>query len=73
MSLSIPEAFRASAKQHADQTIVWHPEFPLTFKQLDQDSDRIAAALHARGLSKGDRVALYAINDKTFVQAYLGI
>ena len=73
MSQSIPDAFRAAARQHADQTIVWHPKSPLTFAQLDQDSDRVAAALHARGLQQGDRVALYAINDKTFVQAYLGI
>ena len=73
MSQSIPEAFRAAAKQYADQNIVWHPESPLNFAQLDQDSDRVAAALHARGLQQGDRVALYAINDKTFVQAYLGI
>ncbi len=51
MSQSIPEAFRAAAKQHPDQTIVWHPESPLTFAQLDQDSDRVAAALHARGLT----------------------
>jgi fatty-acyl-CoA synthase len=44
-----------------------------TFAQLDADADRIAAALAARGVGPGDRVALLARNGLPYVQAIFGV
>jgi long-chain acyl-CoA synthetase len=45
----------------------------LTFKQLDDLSDRFASLLSSRGLKKGDRVAVYLPNCPQFHIAFFGI
>lgn len=70
---TIAQAFRAAAQRFADRTLVWQPERQASFADMDRSSERIAAALQREGVRPGDRVALYAINDISFVQAYLGI
>jgi len=71
--ISIPAAFRATAAQYPDLPLVWRPQAPASFAEVDRASDRVAAALARGGIRPGDRVALYCINDLSFVQAYLGI
>lgn len=44
-----------------------------TYAELDADADRIAAALSARGIGPGDRVALLARNGLPYVQAIFGV
>lgn len=45
----------------------------VTFARLDEESDRVAAALQSRGVSPGDRVAIMMHNIPAFVTAYFGI
>ncbi|HLU55903.1 MAG TPA: AMP-binding protein [Pseudonocardia sp.] len=45
----------------------------VTFAQLDAMVDRIAAALHGRGLRRGDVVALFAPNSPTWVAVFHGV
>lgn len=45
----------------------------LTFSELRELSNRFAGALHALGVSKGDRVAIHLPNCPQFVIAYYGI
>jgi long-chain acyl-CoA synthetase len=45
----------------------------LTFSQLDQQSDALAAALVDMGLKKGDRVVLLMPNCAAFVVAFYGV
>jgi acyl-CoA synthetase (AMP-forming)/AMP-acid ligase II len=45
----------------------------LTFRELDQRSDRIAGELRARGLRPGDPVGLLARNGRGFVEALVAI
>jgi long-chain acyl-CoA synthetase len=71
--ISIPAAFRATAARYPDLPLVWQAPAPAGFAEVDQASDRVAAALQRGGIQPGDRVALYCINDLSFVQAYLGI
>ena len=46
---------------------------PLTFREVDQRSDRVAGELRARGLRPGDPVGLLARNSRGFVEALIGI
>jgi len=72
-AITVERGFRQAVEKFADQTLVWHPQTPATFADVDLASDRVAAALARGGIHPGDRVALYCINDLSFVQAYLGI
>jgi long-chain acyl-CoA synthetase len=45
----------------------------LTYRELDQASDRLAAALAAAGIEPGDRVALHLPNIPQFLISYFGI
>lgn len=44
-----------------------------TYADLDEWSNRVAEGLQARGIGRGDRVALFLPNLPEFVAAYLGI
>ena len=44
----------------------------MTYGELDEASDRFAAALAAQGVNKGDRVAIFLPNVPQFVMAYYG-
>ena len=45
----------------------------LSYAELDALSDRVAAALAARGIARGNRVSLYAQNSWEWIVAYHGI
>lgn len=45
----------------------------ITFAHVDEESDRVAAALQSRGVAPGDRVAIMMHNVPEFVTAYFGI
>jgi long-chain acyl-CoA synthetase len=45
----------------------------LTYRQLDEASDRFAALLAAHGIRKGDRVAVFLPNSPQFIIAFFGI
>ena len=47
-----------------------HPT--MTFAELDGEADRVVAALQARGVEPGDRVAIVMHNIPQFVTAYFG-
>jgi fatty-acyl-CoA synthase len=48
-------------------------EGPLTFRELDQRSDRVAGELRAQGVRPGDAVGLLARNGRGFVEALIAI
>ncbi|MBI2757178.1 MAG: long-chain fatty acid--CoA ligase [Chloroflexi bacterium] len=45
----------------------------ITYKEMNESSDRIAAALTGMGVKKGDRVGIFMPNTPQFVIAYFGI
>ncbi|OOZ36162.1 long-chain-fatty-acid--CoA ligase [Solemya velesiana gill symbiont] len=70
---SIPDRFRATAAERADQPVICFPDREVTFSEVDRASDAVAASLVSQGIEKGDRVALYCINSDAFAIAYMGI
>src|ERR687884_229312 len=65
------EMFRARARASPDAPCLHYFENTLTFAEVDRASDALAAALVERGLSRGDRVALYLQNVPQFLIALL--
>lgn len=70
---SLQERFRAGVRRFAQHKAIMFAGRTLDFAETDNLSDRVAAALAARGIRKGDRLGLYCINSDWFVLAYLGI
>lgn len=67
------ERIDQAASAFADHPAVLSATGSLTHRELKLFSSRVAANLRARGIRKGDRVALYAQNGPEFVILYLGI
>ncbi len=70
---SLAHAFKAAARQYADQPAILSADGGLNYSSLDRQSDAMAASLAMKGVAKGDRVGLYCMNGTLFVIAYLGI
>ena len=61
-----------SASKHPDRDAIIFYGTRLSYRALDEAVDRFAAALVARGLSKGDRVSIFLPNCPQMVIAYYG-
>lgn len=73
VNASIPEMMRSTAERYGDQPAILLADRNVTFAQVNQHSDAVAAALAEQGVGKGDRIALYCINSAEFAIAYAGI
>ncbi len=62
-----------SAKQFADKTAMIFKGTQISYRQLGEASDAVAAALAAHGFKKGDRAVIYMPNLPQFVIIYYGI
>jgi len=62
-----------AARQRPDHSALLFQGARLSYVELERLSDALAAALTARGVSKGDRVALLLPNCPQFVIAQLGV
>jgi long-chain acyl-CoA synthetase len=71
------QRFAEIAGRFAGRTAVevQHPDGvdTYTFAELQGTAESVAAALHARGIGRGDRCAILADNDFRWVAAYLGM
>ncbi len=72
-SYPMQETLRRAARATPDRTAVIDGERCFSYRQLDEYSDRFAAALGRLGVAKGDRVGLLAPNCTEFVIAFYGI
>ncbi|WP_327357260.1 class I adenylate-forming enzyme family protein [Streptomyces sp. NBC_01304] len=69
---SVVHAFRASVARAPEHTALAYFDGRLTYAETDALSDSVAGHLAARGLGKGDRVAIMLQNSPHFVLALLG-
>ncbi|WP_133716812.1 long-chain-fatty-acid--CoA ligase [Methylocaldum gracile] len=70
---SLIHALRESARLYPDRPAVIQGSQVIDHATIGNRSDRVAAALAARDVVKGDRIALYCPNSAEFAIAYTGI
>ncbi|WP_327001160.1 FadD3 family acyl-CoA ligase [Dactylosporangium sp. NBC_01737] len=70
---TLPDLVRAGAEHHRDREAVVDGPVRLTYAGLAEEVARFAGALAARGVGKGDRVALWAPNSWRWIVAALGV
>ncbi len=70
--IPLHEILRRSAKKYPDNPAIIFMDGKITYKTLDELTDRFATALNALGVQKGDKVALFMPNMPQFVIAFYG-
>jgi len=62
-----------AARKYPDQVAMIIKDGKVTYRQFNELSDRMAAALAGLGVKKGDRVAILMANCPQFLISYFGI
>lgn len=62
-----------SARKYPQKTAVIFKGRKISYKELNELSDAVAAALISNGFKKGDRAVIYMVNTPQFVISYFGI
>jgi fatty-acyl-CoA synthase len=70
---AIGDLLRRRALRHPAKLAIVHDELRQTFAEMDDTVNRTANALAARGVAKGDRVAILSHNSHAFVVAYFAL
>ncbi len=70
---TLPDLWRHAAASFPSHPAILEDSRSWSFAEVGELSDRVAAGLAARGVRKGDRIALYSPNTAAFAIAYMGI
>lgn len=70
-SFTLADLFRRSARLFAGRRAVVSADVELTYAQLDERTDRLAQALAAHGLGRGDRLSVLSTTRPEYVEVYL--
>lgn len=71
--LNLAVVLEQTAREHPDREALVMGETRMSYAEVDTAADRVAAALAARGIGPGDRVALSCPNLPVFPVVYFGI
>jgi long-chain acyl-CoA synthetase len=69
---SVVDTFNETTDKWKDKTAIVFYGRKMNYKELREQVDRFAAALHDMGIKKGDKVALLLLNSPQFIIAYMG-
>jgi len=69
---SVVDTFNETTEKWKDKTAVIFYGRKMNYRELRDQVDRFAAALHDLGIKKGDKVALLLLNSPQFIIAYMG-
>jgi long-chain acyl-CoA synthetase len=69
-AVAVPQVFDQATDRLAGRTAVVFYGREITYRELREATDRMANALAAHGVKKGDRVGLYLLNSPQFIIAY---
>jgi fatty-acyl-CoA synthase len=67
----LADLFESVAAAVPERVAIEADDVTLTYADLDERSDRIAAALAQRGLKRGDTVGLYLMNCPEYLEAFI--
>jgi long-chain acyl-CoA synthetase len=70
--ITLQDRLREVAHEVGDKPALLMGDRSVTFREIDQQSDRLAAALVKRGVRTGDRVTIFMPNSVEFVIAFYG-
>jgi feruloyl-CoA synthase len=71
--MTILKLVDTNAEQHPDKLALCDMETKITFEQLRDKSEQAAACFQARGIKRGDPVAIMGQNSFHFIFAFFGV
>jgi long-chain acyl-CoA synthetase len=71
--INVYEFLKNSADKFGGRTAIWFMKNKITYKKLDDITDRLATALVDLGVKRGDVVAIMIPNFPQFIMSYYGI
>ncbi|SCF06684.1 amino acid adenylation domain-containing protein [Micromonospora haikouensis] len=71
--VSIHQAFAQVVRRQPERVVVSSGARDITYRYLDELSGRVAVGLAARGVTRGDRVAVCLDRDETLIAVLLGV
>lgn len=69
----LADLFEYVAQAVPDRIAIQSDQGDLTYAQLDERSDRLAAGLADKGVGRGDTVGLYLMNGPEYLEAFIAI
>lgn len=69
--MNITQNVERAARYFPEKTAIFFENKQISYAQLDNHTARLAGAMSANGISKGDRVALYLPNIPEFIYCYI--
>ncbi len=67
---TVEDLFRRSVQIHGERLAVVSSEVELTYAELDDRVNRLAGALRAAGLARGDRIAVLSTTRPEYIEVY---
>jgi long-chain acyl-CoA synthetase len=71
--LSLPQMFDEAVAAHGDRDLTNFLGATLTYSQIGDQTNRLAAGLQARGIGRGHRVGLFLPNTPYYIAAYFAV
>ena len=71
--MNLRELVENQAEKFKDKIFLYWKDTTVSYKQLNELSNRVANLLYELGIRKGDKVSVYLPNMPEFVYLYLGI
>lgn len=71
--VTIHGVFEETAKRHTDRACTIFKGATITYGEMNEISDRLAAGFDSLGIKKGDRVGIFIPNTPQFVMAYYAL
>ncbi|MDE2571646.1 MAG: AMP-binding protein, partial [bacterium] len=65
--------FDAALQRSPEKVAIYQGDVEVTYRDLEQQANRVANGLLSRGIARGDRVALLFDNDYRYIETSLGI
>src|ERR1700729_4202793 len=73
MALNMADLFEHAADTFPDRVALIYGDRQVTYRQLEDEANRLAHPLAARGVGPGDHVGLYARNSVEAVETLLAV
>lgn len=73
LQMTIPYLLERAARKCPDKEAIVSETGRLSYREWLENSNRLARALHAMGVKKGDRIATLFLNGRTVLELYLAL
>jgi len=71
--LTLPELIKSRAERFGEKTLLRFKEKNVTYKEIDEKTDRLAKSFQKLGIKKGDRVGIMFQNCLEVIESYFAI